>query len=858
MPSFERVNSGLPGFDRIVDSIRMGDNVVWQLDNLDDYRYFVQPFVRSAIRAKRKLNYIRFAEHAPLLTPRSGLKIREFDPEEGFESFTVKVHELITEEGLDAFYVFDSLSELQGAWASDLMMGNFFRVTCPYLFELNTVAFFGLLRNRHSFDAIAQIRDTTQLLLDVFSYGEDKYVQPLKVWNRYGSTMFMPHQLLNGGQDMQPLVDAVDAGRFYSMLNSKGICPVDRSLDNWDREFLSARMELAAGKESEETKRRLCGMLMGRDAKILELAELQFRVGDLVALKDRMIGTGAIGGKAVGLLISRKIVENSLPEVWGRIEAHDSYYIGADVFYTFLVRNGWWSLRLAQRSEAGFFEAAETLRKRIPEGTFPVEIREAFRRMLDYFGQSPIIVRSSSLLEDGFGNAFAGKYTSVFCVNRGTPEERLEIFEQAVREVYASAMDPSALAYRHNRSLDQLDEQMAILVQRVSGSVYGDIFMPCAAGVGYSHNSYVWNDSLDPEAGLLRMVSGLGTRAVDRTESDYPRLASLDFPRLMPIANADERGRYAQKYLDVLDLKKNRITTMELDEVAKKLPFWLKMLLCEHDEVAEARSREMGMSRDVYFCNCEKVLANSEFVRDMRSILKVLTSCYSYPVDIEFTVNFSVRGEYGINLLQCRPLQIWGRGASVEIPELPSDRVFFSMHGNTMGGGIDSEIDYVVVIDPAGYERLDLSGKYQTARVVGVLNRKLGIDGKKLMLVGPGRWGTSSPELGVPVKFVEISQVSVICEVSYEGGQVMPELSYGSHFFQDLVEAGMFYAAVFEGRDGSLFRPEIFENCRDILEEVVGSEPVMRGVVRVYGTKELGLRLKSDVLSGWTVCGIFS
>lgn len=128
-----------------------------------------------------------------------------------------------------------------------------------------------------------------------------------------------------------------------------------------------------------------------------------------------------------------------------------------------------------------YFAIAKEFQQKILKGHFPEEIRDSFRKVLDYFGRSPIIVRSSSILEDGFGNAFAGKYESVFCVNAGTQEERLEKFEEAVKRVYASTLDESALEYRLQRNLHNRDEQMALLVQRVSGSYFGSYFMPYAA-----------------------------------------------------------------------------------------------------------------------------------------------------------------------------------------------------------------------------------------------------------------------------------------------------------------------------------------------------------------------------------------
>ena len=193
MGAFDKIQSGFPDMDELLDSIRLGDNVVWRVSSLKEFRFFALPFARQAIEDGRNLIYMRFASHEPILEPQPGLKIRKFDPDKGFEAFTVDIYNCITEEGRDAFYVFDSLSSLQSVWYTDLMMGNFFRVICPYLFSLDTVAYFPLLRGRHSFATVSRIRDTTQLLLDVHACGEQIYLKPLKVWNRSSPKMFLPH-----------------------------------------------------------------------------------------------------------------------------------------------------------------------------------------------------------------------------------------------------------------------------------------------------------------------------------------------------------------------------------------------------------------------------------------------------------------------------------------------------------------------------------------------------------------------------------------------------------------------------------------------------------------------------------------
>ena len=229
-------------------------------------------------------------------------------------------------------------------------------------------------------------------------------------------------------------------------------------------------------------------------------------------------------------------------------------FLGSDVFYSYIVDNKIWDIRIRQRKEEEYFSLAETFADCLKNGSFSRTLEEEFMRLLDYYGQSPIIVRSSSILEDGFGNAFAGKYESVFCANRGTLEERLNEFEEAVRTVYASSMSLSALDYRKRRGLDKRDEQMSLLVQRVSGSYYGSYYMPCAAGVGYSYSPYQFVEDINLSDGMLRLVMGLGTSAVDRTEGSYPRLVSLTKPTATPCKDSNEKQEFSQKKIEAMEI----------------------------------------------------------------------------------------------------------------------------------------------------------------------------------------------------------------------------------------------------------------------------------------------------------------
>ena len=853
MGAFDRVLSGIPGLDDLLDYIRMGDNVVWQVTDLEEFRYFMEPFVEQAIRDKRNLIYMRFADHEPLLSPREGLKIFEFNPDKGFEAFTVDIYNRITIEGKDAFYVFDSLSSLQSVWYTDLMMGNFFRVTCPYLFKLDTVAYFPLLRGRHSFDAVARIRDTTQLLLDVHT-GDKLYVHPLKVWNRYSAKMFLPHSCSMDLEDFKAVDGGVALSRYYQILEEEEAQKQDQNFDSHDRFFSMAKLEYQQGRFREETENQILESTMTKDKRLQEMLKKYFKPKDYFKLRDRMIGSGAIGGKACGMLLARKIVHTLLPEYRAHREAHDSYYIGSDVFYTYIVSNNCWETRIAQRTEEGYFEKAGQLQQALLSGEFPSNIREKFRSVLEYFGQSPIIVRSSSFLEDGFGNAFAGKYESVFCVNQGTLEERLKVFEDAVRRVYASIMDISALEYRKQRGLEHRDEQMAVLVQRVSGSHWGDYFFPAAAGVGYSYSAYKWSKDMDQSAGMLRLVAGLGTRAVDRTENDYPRLVNLDRPAVSMQTNVADKHRFSQKNMDVLDTKENRLLTKSTDSLMEILPLWYKRAIMERDYEAEEALNRMGRWRQVWFVTCQKLLENREFTGLMQKLLKTLEQVYGNPVDIEYTVNIDEEGAFVVNLLQCRPLFTGSRGGKVEIPGLPKEKTFFHLKDSSVGNSLKKQIHVVIQIEPKLYYEYPYGKKHQVAEAVGKINRYYKGSGKNLLLMTPGRVGTSSPELGVPVTFADISAVCGICEVSDSRAGYMPELSYGSHMFQDMVEAEIFYSALWEDKRKLAYDPELFAEEENLFPRICPDMEELFPMFRV--TQPENLYYWNDVMSGETLCGI--
>ena len=853
------VSTGLKGLDDILTGLREGDNVVWQVDDIKDYQDFVTPYVEKSLSLGKKIIYMRFAEHAPLVKEGKNVTVYELDAHSGFEAFSTQVNAIITKEGVGAYYVFDCLSDLLSAWATDLMVGNFFMVTCPYLYELDTITYFALLRDYHSYKTIARIRETTQLLIDIYNCEGDYYIHPLKVWNRYSPTMFLPH--LRDGDKFVPITDSVDATRALCYINKPGVDATKRNLDYWDRLFLKGEDLLkkkVSPKEKQAMVDQYCNIMISRDQKILELAKKNFSLEDLLGIKSRVIGTGVIGGKTVGMLLSRKMLDNEKSFDWKAAEEpHDSFYIGSDVFYSYIVQNGWWKLRMEQKTEKGYFEAARVLGEKMRYGKFPEEIMEQFQQIIEYFGQSPIIVRSSSLLEDGFGNAFAGKYESVFLANQGTPEQRYVQFAEAVREVYASTMSEDALAYRLQRGLDRLDEQMALLVQRVSGGYHDEYFFPDLAGVGISYNTYVWNKDMSPEAGMLRIVLGLGTRSVNRVEGDYPRIVAMDKPMLQPHANREDVKRYSQHEVDVINVKNNDFETIDLNEVPNEGmgSVFDQVAIKDHEELR--RLKERGIKKDTsWILNFEKLFTKSPFIEKMESIMKILEEKYKYPVDIEYTVNFVKEDDFKINLLQCRPLQTRGMGHKVKIPtDVSKEKIMFSSEGYFFGGNISQDIKRIIYVDPEGYTSLPEKSKYEVARIVGKLNRQIpSRDELPTLLLGPGRWGTTTPSLGVPVRFAEINNIAVMGEIAFTGGNLIPELSFGTHFFQDLVETNIFYVAIFPEKKEVHYDDKWMDKEKDIYEDLLPDDKKYSNIIRVYDVKEKSLKILSDIVSQKLIC----
>lgn len=841
-------STGIPALDRVFRGILPGDNLVWHIDGPADFAPLVPSYCRAAQKAGRKLIYFRFADHEPWLGDGDWGEAYPLDIHQGFERLVTEVRAAIHRAGRGAFFLFDCLSILAEAWSSDRMLGNFFLLTCPYVYDLESLAYFPLLRNVHSTQATGPITRTTQILSEIYRYKGTIYIQPSKVEHRHSPTMYMLHAW--EGDRFIPISDSSTIAEILTAKPWMGLDAVRFRLGRWNRTFLRAERiwELQqrgehGGEEARDAFRSLVRMVFSRDERVLLLAEKYLDLGDLLAIWKRIIGTGLIGGKSVGMLLARAILCKTEVRWQTLLEAHDSFFIGSDIFYTYLVDNGCWLHRQRQvgRQDALIDELHEA-RRRIITGRFPDDLVDAFAEMLDYFSQSPIIVRSSSLLEDSYGNAFAGKYESVFCANQGSHQKRLADFIAAVKTIYASMLSEKALRYREQRGLLDHDEQMSLLVQRVSGRRYGNYFFPQVAGVGLSMNPYVWNKLIDAGAGMVRLVFGLGTRAVDRSDDDYTRVVALNVPRRRPESDDEEVRQYSQRRVDVIDLDASQLTAVEFSEMTGRQDGLPLHVFASADEGAAHREANRGPAPPaVPLLTFDHLLAKTTFVTDMRQMLRILEDAYAYPVDIEFTANFSDDDHYRINLVQCRPFQVTAEITATSLPVADPEDIVLEASGAVIGKSRHHPIDRVIYVSPAVYGQLPIRHRYAVARLIGQLLR---VDeayvSRSVMLAGPGRWGTNLPTLGVPVSFGEIDTVSILCEIVAMRENLVPDVSLGTHFFNDLVEMDILYLALFPGRLGNRWSLEFFEGSPSRLVELIPQAAQWSHVVRVI-----------DVPGGW-------
>jgi len=570
-------------------------------------------------------------------------------------------------------------------------------------------------------------------------------------------------------------------------------------------------------------------------------------------LKYIKLARGKIGGKAAGMLLAMRILrETAPPELRDSFRIPESYFLGSDVFYNFMSLNGLmhWNDQ-KYKSEDQIRADFPIVRAEFSKGQFPPEILERLKELVRNASKTPLIVRSSSLLEDNFGTSFAGKYESIFCPNQGTLDENLFALTNAITRVYASSVNPDALLYRHHSGLADYDERIAVLIQFVEGERFGRYYFPHGAGVAFSCNLYRWSPQIRQEDGFLRLVWGLGTRAVEQVADDYPRLVALSHPKLHPTADVRAIRRYSQQNLDVIDLEANQLRTVPAREIINTRYLPLRYIVQVEQDGYLGTMRSNMVEPEKLVITYEGLLSRTPFPARMREALQLLETHYGSPVDTEFTLKVlepqSQQPDVRITLLQCRPQSHIQESRQVQLPrELLEKDIIFSTQ-RMVPQGIVNGIRYVLFVSPEGYFSISTQAdRVKLIRAIGQLNAAL--KGETFIAVGPGRWGTSTSDLGVHVAYGDIYKTRALVELSGKSIGTSPEPSFGTHFFQDLMEAHIYPLAIFLDDKGVLFNHDFFYETPNKVLKFITIEKRLTRTLRLLAVKDFRLGHHMDLV----------
>ncbi|MDR2174919.1 MAG: PEP/pyruvate-binding domain-containing protein [Synergistaceae bacterium] len=560
---------------------------------------------------------------------------------------------------------------------------------------------------------------------------------------------------------------------------------------------------------------------------------LNYKPEDYYRRRGWLLGDGKCGGKAKGLAYAHTVLLDS--DLKDKVELPFlSHIVSTEVFEDFLRSNGL----------EGLYDEEdwEQVQRRVAAASFSDAMKSDLDRILENFehiGSPPLVVRSSSLMEDSVDLAFAGKYDSFFSANIRDLDWRVTKLEECLRAVWLSTFNPSARKYRTKHGKLHRDESMAVIVQSMIGKDRNNIYYPKLAGTIFSRIFRRPSPRIQKEDGLMCICFGIGTRAVDRGAA---RSFYLTNPALRPSGNSPERiAGSSQEFFDYIDRNAGDFKTGFIRD-------WLAVFADNHkdlDQYIEFYDEDSNMLLPYSFYSAmsgtRPLISFPNFHKRQvylfslaHDLIDLMESRLGLPVDMEFTYDTTSRD---FRLVQLRPLTHFQEMSRVEIPTVPPEREIF--RGDRMvSNGRLKHVPYLVYVEPLKY--LNDWNPALAARAVGVLNDKL--KGTRYILAGPGRWGSRNPAIGVPIQYGDIYNCGCLVELSAPQFNFNPELSYGSHFFLDMDSDNILYLPVFAGQSNNIYALDWLDNT----DYDLGAHPAVRvykGDFFVYldGESERGL-----------------
>jgi hypothetical protein len=632
--------------------------------------------------------------------------------------------------------------------------------------------------------------------------------------------------------------------RNLSKVIEKRHAPLIEVVEALQRYFdLGGTKEFTSEDERIGVRVSLIYRFLSENLQYIKIAKQFITLASIKNIFRRIIGpaygNGKVGGKSAGIILAERILaeKKKTNKNLEKIYMPKSWFLTSDSILEFINYNALDEVTFVKYADVKElkveFQFIEYIFK---NSQFTPESVAAFNLILNDMEGSPLVVRSSSLLEDSFEASFTGKYKSLFISNTGTREERMSALMNAISEVYASTFSPDAIQYRKEKKLIDFREEMGILIQEVVGNRIGKYFMPSFAGVALSNNEFRWSQRLEREDGVIRIVSGLGTRAVDRTMSDYPILISPGKPDIKIHQSVSDTVKYTQNLVDVINLEENSFETIEfqklMDESRGNIPGIEKMVSFIRDNtIVDPVSMMSDFEHEKCVITFNGLVKNTNFIKLIKEILTELTKEYESPVDVEFASD----GEK-LYLLQCRPQMKLAQAGNVAIPANISDKSKVFSANQYVNSGVIKNINFVVYVDHTTYSQMKTDEDMrEVGHIVGRLNQIL--PKKEFVLIGPGRWGSKGDiKLGVPITYADINNTSMLIEVAREKGGYVPELSFGTHFFQDLVEADIRYLPLYPDQKSNLFNDSFFYDTPNSLGQYLDVDQKFLDCIRLITT----------------------
>jgi len=506
-----------------------------------------------------------------------------------------------------------------------------------------------------------------------------------------------------------------------------------------------------------------------------------------------LIGKGSIGGKASGLAFIKKIIhesvdKDSFPDV--EISIPRMTVIASDVFDKFIKQNNLTEIAYSDQSDTRIANAFQ-------KADLPVEILGDLRALIESVN-TPLAIRSSSILEDAQYEPFAGIYaTKMISNNQSSPDTRFHKLLEAIKFVYASTFFKAAKDYIKVTKHSVKDEKMGVIIQEVVGSLYNKRYYPNFSGVGRSYNYYPTGRAR-PEDGVVNLALGLGKTIVD---GGLAWTYSHKYPKAVP-PFADPT--------DILKQTQTKFWSVNMGDIPAYDPTKETEYLKE-DNLDEAEKDEsityiastysaasdkivMGIGGDgPRIINFSRLLTLNEFNFNklIEHLLSTCSEAMKNSVEIEFAVTIDEKNKkLRFGFLQVRPMVVSFEQVNVNDDELESDSALVSST-KVLGNGIFNDIVDILYVKPELFEKQNTPA---IANEIDEINKQLVNENRKYLLIGFGRWGSSDPWLGIPVEWGQIAGVKIIVESTLH--EINVELSQGSHFFHNLTSFGVGYFSV--------------------------------------------------------------